>query len=126
MSTTPRTLTDHKVNVLNEAISISVDDLPGAGGANHEYTIQGAPDCTDIRPFHISFQNGPIKEVGVNGVSNEALLAVVIDRLRGFQSGPFACRDNDQALARLEEGLAWLQKRTRERMARNVEGTNVA
>jgi hypothetical protein len=61
----------------------------------------------------------------VNGVSNEALLAIVEDRLQGFQSGPFACRENAVALTKLQESMMWLQKRTRERMARNVEGTNI-
>ena len=72
----------------------------------------------------ISFQNGPIGEVGVNGVSNEALLAVVEDRLLGFQSGPYACRDNAVALTKIQEAMMWLQKRTHERMARGVEGTH--
>lgn len=54
----------------------------------------------------------------------EALLAVVIDRLRGFQSGPYGCRENAVALTKIEEATMWLQKRTRDRMARGVEGTN--
>jgi hypothetical protein len=33
------------------------------------------------------FQNGPIAEVGVNGVTHEVLLAIVADRLRSFQKG---------------------------------------
>lgn len=118
----PHILTDHKVNGLNDAITITADDAPGSGGANHLYSIA----LDGFKTLRISFQNGPIKEAGFNGISNEALLAVVIDRMRGFQSGPFACRDNDQALAKLEEGLAWLLKRTRERMARGVEGTHTA
>ena len=32
----------------------------------------------------ICFQNGPIKENGVNGCQNEDLIAVVIDRLQQF------------------------------------------
>lgn len=117
-----RGLSDHKVNGLNEALQISVMDEPGQGGACHEYLIhtegQG-PNCA------IRFQNGPINEAGVNGISQEALLAILIDRLRGFQSGQFACRDNAIALTHLEDALMWLQKRTRDRIARGVEGTNV-
>jgi hypothetical protein len=121
-----RSLTDHKLNGLNEALEILVMDEPGAGSANHQYrivTADGAPS-EGYRAFSaIEFQNGPISEAGVNGVSNEALLAIVIDRLRGFQSGQFACRDNAVALTNLEQALMWLQKRTRDRLARGVEGT---
>jgi hypothetical protein len=122
-----RKLTDHKVNGLNEALDITVLDEPGQGNACHEYEIDqvgGAPDSGGAKTL-IHFQNGPIKEAGVNGISNEALVAIVCDRLRGFQSGPFACRENALALTKLEESQMWLQKRTRDRVTRGVEGTNV-
>lgn len=117
-----RKVTDHKLNGLNDALTITVLDEPGQGGACHEYRIEhGGP--TD--PFTIiRFQNGPIQEAGVNGISGEALLAVVIDRLRSFQAGQYSCRENALALTALEESLMWLQKRTRDRLARGVEGTN--
>lgn len=124
-----RTVTDHKLNGLNDALKIAVLDEPGQGGANHVYEIfrdesQGSDPRDKTVHLTINFQNGPIQEVGVNGISGEALVAVVIDRLRSFQSGPFACRENALALTNLEEGLMWLQKRTRDRLARGVEGTN--
>ena len=72
----------------------------------------------------IIFQHGPIYEVGVNGITNEILLAIVIDRLRGFQAGGLRCRENAVALTKLEEALMWLKKRTHERTVRGVEGTN--
>lgn len=55
---------------------------------------------------------------------NEALLAVVEDRLLGFQSGENACRENALALTKLQEAMMWLHKGTRDRVARGVEGTN--
>lgn len=119
-----RELTSHRVNGLNEAICISVLDDPGQGNACHKYRMtvfntEGHPEHQDIE-----FQNGPIAEFGVNGISNEALLSIVEDRLAGFQSGPFACRENAVALTKLQESMMWLQKRTRDRLARGVEGTN--
>lgn len=119
-----RELMDHKVNVLNEKLKVTVADEPGPGGANHVYDI--VPTVGNAKGLRIEFQNGPMSaDSPPNGLSNEALLAVVIDRMRGFQSGQFACRDNACALTKLEEALMWLQKRTRERMARGVEGTLV-
>ncbi len=105
---------------------VKVLDEPGQGNANHEYKVYktGSGELSDGLCL-ISFQNGPIKEAGVNGVMNEDLIAIVIDRMRGFQSGDFACRDNALALTKLEEALMWLRNRTNDREARGVEGTNV-
>lgn len=79
--------------------------------------------CEFCEVVSISFQNGPIKENGVNGVSQEALIAVLIDRLEGFQSGQFKCHDNQVALDALQTARLWLHKRTMDRLARGVEGT---
>ena len=123
-----RTITDHKLNGLNDALEIKVLDFPGHGGACHQYSIAwGDPgDVTGHRSSKllIDFQNGPMQEFGPNGISGEALLAIVIDRLRCFQAGPYACRENAVSLTKLEEALMWLQKRTRERLSRGVEGTS--
>ncbi len=116
-----RKITTHCVNGLNENLDLSVMDEPNSSGASHEYRIDLVPAN---KYWDISFQNGPIKEVGFNGLSSEVLLAICIDRLRSFQAGPFSCRDNALALTHLEESLMWLQKRTRDRMTRGVEGTN--
>lgn len=119
-----RTVTYHKANEANERISIEADDL-GAGCASHVYAIRWDSGTTG-GASEVRFQNGPIAESGVNGVTNEALLAVVIDRLRCFQSGPFSCRENALALTKLEEAMHWLNARTAERMARGVEGKSAA
>lgn len=131
-----RELTSHKVNGLNEALKIEVLDEPGAGGACHRYKV-GAPFKNPVERYpaenvqlarshvDIHFQEGPIAESGVNGISNEALLAIVEDRLKCFQAGPYACRENANALTKIQEAMHWLHHRTRERMARGVEGTSV-
>lgn len=122
MTDTARTLTDHKVNPANDTLEVVVADMPGHGGACHEYLIHGISKI----PQSISFQNGPIGEDGngVNGLTQEVLLAIVADRLRGFQSGPYACKANACALTHIEEAQHWLQQRTLERMRRGVEGTH--
>ncbi len=105
---------------------VAVDER-GQGNANHEYIISPvlvSEDLTTPALGTVTFQNGPIKEAGVNGVMNEDLIAIVIDRMRGFQSGDYKCRDNALALTKLEEALMWLRNRTNEREARGVEGTH--
>lgn len=133
-----RQLTDHMVHgdSANHQLRIDVEDEQGAGGANHLYMIRGFSTGTNPScPFTarhgqpaehatVLFQNGPIKEFGVNGVTQEALLAIAIDHLRSFQAGPFSCRENAIALTHLEDALMWLQRRTMERIKRGVEGKN--
>lgn len=114
-----RELTSHKVNGLNEVITIAVMDEPGAGGANHIYVVRTGDDEQTVQ-----FQNGPIAEAGVNGISGEALLAIVEDRLKCFQAGQYACRENALALTHLQEAMYWLHHRTKERLQRGVEGTS--
>jgi hypothetical protein len=73
----------------------------------------------------VDFQEGPIKEAGVNGVMNEDLIAMVITRLEAFNNSDFRCRENSMAITKLEEALLWLRKRTMGREQRGVEGTHV-
>jgi hypothetical protein len=131
-----KTLTEHQINECNQAIKIEADEPdPKNGNASHVYFIDypappgcPAPPGAEGQPAMVRtvlcFQNGPIKEVGTNGITQEVLLAILIDRLRGFQSSPYACRENAIALTKLEEAAQWLHSRTRARVARGVEGTH--
>jgi hypothetical protein len=69
----------------------------------------------------IKFQQGTLPEVGHNGTTNEAVLAAVIHRVK-FLNGKFPCRENALAITKLEEAKMWLEERTRNRVARGVEG----
>jgi len=72
----------------------------------------------------INFQEGPIKEVGVNGLTNEVLLMMVLTRLQAFQNSEYSTRDNAIAITHIEDALLRLNKRTDDRVARGVEGFN--
>ena len=107
--------------------AFSVDER-GAGNSCHQYVVKETPVVSDMETktfATINFQNGPIGEAGINGVHNEDLLVIVLDRLKSFQSGDFKCRENAIALTKLEEALMWLNKRTSERVKRGVEGTYI-
>lgn len=121
-----RNLTQHIVpgDSVNHQLEILVRDEPGSGGACHKYTISAPIEHADFNDTDIDFQNGPIKEAGVNGLTHEVLLAILIDRMEGFQAGRFANINNADALLNLRAALYFLQLRTRERIARNVEGTH--
>jgi len=74
--------------------------------------------------IRIRFQAGPIQEHGVNGCSIEDVIDVLLTRLRGFQEGPFKCRENALAITDLESAQNWLLRRTANRQRQGVEGTN--
>ena len=108
---------------LNDLITIHADDRDAAKGGNgsHRYTAtMGDQVVADIQ-----FQHGPRKVEGSTpGITEAALLAILIDRLEGFQAGPFACAENDHQLSLLREALAWTHARARERASRGVLGQN--
>ncbi len=92
--------------------------------APHNFRVIQAVDETMPQAIlaDIHFQEGPIKECGVNGVNNEDLINMVICRLEHFQNSEFRCRENACAITKLEEALMWLRKRTTARENRGVEG----
>ncbi len=76
-----REITSHKGSGVNDSIEIRVIDESGDGGASHAYEmiLNGGARTIEMR-----FQHGPVDE-GFNGFSDESLLAIVVDRLGGFQ-----------------------------------------
>ena len=66
-----------------------------------------------------------VSEITARGdlVPDELTSEIVRDRLRGFQSGAFSCRENACALTHIEEALMWLNRRVEDRIERRVLGT---
>ena len=90
--------------------------------APHHFEVASAETLEVIET--VNFQEGPIKENGINGVCNEDLILMVLTRLQSFQNSEYAVRENAVAITKLEETLMWLRKRTLDREIRGVEGTN--
>jgi hypothetical protein len=59
-----------------------------------------------------------------DGTTNEEVLEMMIDRMKYLQA-KFPCKENACCITHLEEGLMWLEKRTRDREKRGVEGKNL-
>lgn len=98
-------------------------------GAHHVFAIiekdaETIKEDTSAVGF-LSFQKGPVREVGLNGITHEALLEVIIDRLNGFQGTEFKCPDNEQAIYGCTVALEALNRRTKDRESRGVEGLSV-
>lgn len=111
-------LTNHLVADSPHNERVWAEGTPEPGGDYSLYSLgTGAKD----QPLVIRFQKGPVRDVGVNGISTEQLLAVVQHRLECFQNGPYSCRANQIALDGVTTALEALKARTRERIARSVE-----
>lgn len=122
-----REITTHHVEgAATTRVFVLDDPDESAGGMCHKYSVQWGEQTprSPLMSNGISFQHGPIKEAGHNGLTNETLLAVVIDRLQCAQRGPFACDENAFALSSIYSGLCHLKERTKRRVAQGVEGTN--
>lgn len=123
---------------LNDLLSIYADDRdPECGNASHlyqvtmdvthtDYAIQSG--CTGLarrQVAEVRFQHGARDEAGsLPGMTDDALLAILLDRYRGFQSGRFACRENALVITKLEEAHHWMQTRARARRRQGVLGKN--
>ena len=116
---------ERMLTIKDPNIRVVAMDGPGPGGASHHYQMFFLGTSTPSESVFIRFQKGPIKECGVNGLTHEALLAIVEDRLKSFQAGPFYCRENAVALTKVQEAMMWLNKRTADRVDRGVEGKSV-
>lgn len=73
---------------------------------------------------NIKFQKGPVKENGINGIQNEDLIYIILNRLRDLNSGKYQCDENYKAIELLEKAVDILNLRTIKRQKRNVEGTS--
>jgi len=68
--------------------------------------------------------DGVTKLVTANdGTTNEEVLEVLINRLQVLIA-KLPSRETSIAITKLEEALMWLNKRTADRVKRNVEGTH--
>jgi len=88
----------------------------------------GNPSGGEVRSVGITidWQNGPLgsglMRQEPNGAFVEGVISSAIQRLEFFQNSKFKCRENAIALTHLETALLWLNKRTSDREARDVEG----
>lgn len=131
-----RKLNGFEINKANKSLSVTVIDDPGPSGASNRFDIEGFNTKNNPSAEHpewgkavfsrsvLVFQNGPIRETGVNGITHEVLIEIILDRLKGFQTTKYVCRENEMAIKALEEAKNWLNARTQKRMDQGIEGTH--
>ena len=73
----------------------------------------------------ISFtlQDGPIKEVGVNGCQVDTILMAAKAIIEGFNS-EYPCKENESAIKNIGQAIDDLSAREKDRVSRGVEGYN--
>ena len=78
--------------------------------------------------FAIAWQHGPLGRGDSRKAPNGAFVEDVIDaalhRIRQYQDTDFACEENEEAIGHLVAALGSLDRRTKDREARAVEGTH--
>lgn len=118
-----RLITDHwDGHGLAELLRVEADDMdPNGGGASHTYRVW----LGDAKVTEILYQQGPRNVEGSRpGILDSVLLAIVADRMRCFNSGPFSARENALVLTHVQEAIHWLKHRADERTRRGVLGKN--
>jgi hypothetical protein len=119
--------THHDGHGTQEKITIISDEPDPRDGAAHNYSlnVERVTAWTHNGDFAtLRFQRGPKNDPDhVPGLTDAALLAVLIDRYEGFQRGPFACRENAIVLTHLQTAALWIRARADDRARRGVMGT---
>lgn len=98
--------------------------------AGHRYVAANFEDPSKGQTIQfiekVPSETNPNELITINdGTTNEELIAVLIDRL-SFLNNAFPCRENAMAITKLDEALLWLNKRTADRVKRQVEGRQIA
>lgn len=88
-----------------------------------KYPVENFPEeLKEGRTFNLNDSTDLI--TAFDGTTNEELLEVLINRMNFLQS-KFPCRENACVITKLDEALMWLEKRTKDRIKRNVEGKHI-
>jgi len=73
----------------------------------------------------IQIQDGPTKEVGVNGEQIDMIGKIWLEILKEFNL-LYPCMENKQSIEHIEKALKWQHERFRNRTKRGVEGLDEA
>ena len=110
---------------IHHHIRVSVNtNVEGPAGVPYLYWVE----CLTRAPAILHFQSRCVRpwpegRDDINGLTNEVLLAIMIDRLNHFQLTPFACTENETAIEHMKKALDALKERTRRRAWQGVLNT---
>lgn len=116
--------THHDGHGLQERLAVHADSMDG--GQCNRYLITIFDHSGQSHgSVEIAFHAGDPSEIDPpNGITQEALFAILIDRYKSFQAGPWRCRENALVLMKLKEARLWVRERADDRARRGVLGQN--
>lgn len=101
-----------------------LDRMSGDKHAKFFIEIDNAEDIKGVAPVvRFTIQSDPINEVGVNGCQAVDMLEYVKCLFQSLNE-VFPCRENALTITKIEEAIHWQEARTKDRLARSVEGHN--
>lgn len=95
--------------------------------AGHKYELANFENKEEAGQIIQFIEKEPVEATGTtlrtvnDGTTNEEVLAMLIDRMK-ILGAKFPSRENSIATTKLQEALMWLEERTKDRLARGVEG----
>lgn len=88
--------------------------------------IENGTDVKGVAPVvKFTIQSDPIGEVGINGCQALDMLEYTKCLFQSLNDA-FPCRENALTITKIEEAIHWQDARTKDRLARQVEGQNKA
>ena len=119
-----RPITTHVVSGEATELRLNAINKDVCGAHSADYSVSYMREVRHVQQ-NFTFQKGSVQLHGINGLTNEVLLAMVMDRLARFQEGSLAGEDSGRALYYLDKAMSALQVRTCSRVLRGVEGKPV-
>lgn len=106
---------------VNEIDGLKIADLVKSSDVPEDTFV-----AVNIADNYIAFrlQNGPIKEVGLNGCQVTDMLKVA-KHIFSELNKQFPCEENGFTVGCIEEAINWQNKRTKDREKRMVEGRSL-
>lgn len=78
----------------------------------HDFEIKSVVDDKPLCSLH--FQQGNPFDVGINGIRNEDLIRILIERIKTYEKFDSESIEDENALSRLHEAYYWIaQKRSK-------------
>lgn len=109
-----------KMQVYKDVNGLTIDNSNVVPSDRGHFYIINLPE----KSVALSFQQGPIPNHGVNGVTNESILAVLIHRTTILDE-QFPSSFNKEAIEHMKKALQSFENRTKNRINRGVEGKNL-
>lgn len=86
--------------------------------------IENSKDVKGVAPIvKFTIQSDPIGEVGVNGCQASDMIEYVKCLVESLNEA-YPCIENEETILKLIEAIHWQEARTKNRIARQVEGKN--